>query len=169
MLHRMTDGAGSTDVPDPTGHARMSPARAIALGTLIVGVLDGLDAVVFFGLRGVSAVRIFQGIAFSVLGRATYAHGLRSAALGVVLHFIVACGIVTVYLAISGRIRRLRRQPWLYGVLYGVAAYFVMNLVVIPLTAIGYRGFTTPALVNGLLIHVFGVGIPTALIGSRVR
>ena len=30
----------------------MSPLRAITLATLTVGVLDGLDAIIFFGLRG---------------------------------------------------------------------------------------------------------------------
>ena len=157
--------ATHTTVP----RARLSPPRAIALGTLIVGVLDGLDAVIFFGLRGASPTRIFQGIAYSVLGRPTYSHGLRSAALGVLLHFMVACGIVTVYVLSSRRLTALRDRPLVYGPLYGIAAYFVMNLVVIPLTAIGYRGFTTAPLVNGLLIHIFGVGLPTALIASRTR
>ena len=40
-----------------------SPLRAILLGGLIVGALDGLDAIIFFGLRGVSTIRIFQAIA----------------------------------------------------------------------------------------------------------
>jgi hypothetical protein len=34
--------------------------RALLLGTLLVGTLDGLDAVVFFGLRGAKPVRVFQ-------------------------------------------------------------------------------------------------------------
>jgi hypothetical protein len=47
-------------------------ARGIALGGLTVGVLDGLDAVVFFGLRGVTATRIFQAIASGLLGRIAF-------------------------------------------------------------------------------------------------
>lgn len=45
----------------------LSPARAIAYGGLTVGVLDGLDAVVFFGLRGVPPLRIFQAIAAGLI------------------------------------------------------------------------------------------------------
>jgi hypothetical protein len=81
----------------------MSPLRAITLATLTVGVLDGLDAIIFFGLRGATPTRIFQAIAAGILGRqAAVQGGLQTALLGVALHFVfvVAFGIVgTYYLA----------------------------------------------------------------------
>jgi hypothetical protein len=44
-----------------------------------------------------------------------------------------------------------------------------MNLVVIPLSAIGVvPPFTVFGTTNGLLIHAFGIGLPTALVASRV-
>ena len=51
------------------------------------------------------------------------------------------------------------------GILYGLAVYAVMNYLVIPLSAIGPRTTATPlpVLANGLLIHMFGVGLPAAL------
>ena len=49
------------------------------------------------------------------------------------------------------------------GLLYGVVAYAVMNLVVLPLSAAGRPTFTQPVLVNGLLIYNLGVGLPSAL------
>lgn len=52
---------------------RLSPARAIVYGGLVVGTLDILDAVIFFGLwRGVAPIRIFQSIASGLLGRAAF-------------------------------------------------------------------------------------------------
>jgi hypothetical protein len=81
----------------------MSPLRAITLATLTVGVLDGLDAIIFFGLLGATPTRIFQAIAAGILGRqAAVQGGLQTALLGVALHFVfvVAFGIVgTYYLA----------------------------------------------------------------------
>ena len=38
-----------------------------------------------------------------------------------------------------------------------------MNLVVIPLSAIGWQPLTPGPFVNGIAIHVLGVGIPSAL------
>jgi hypothetical protein len=44
-----------------------------------------------------------------------------------------------------------------------------MNLVVIPLSAIGPQRFVFGPLVNGLLIHVLGIGIPSALFAAAAR
>jgi len=142
----------------------VTTARAIAYGTLTVGVLDALDAIVFFGLRNsVPAYRIFQAIASGLLGPASFQGGAATVALGVVCHFTVACGIVTVFVLVSTRWPALARRPFLWGPLYGIAAYLVMNLVVVPLSAAGPSRHPIAVVVNGLLIHMIGVGTPAAL------
>lgn len=141
----------------------MRPARAIALGALTVATLDICDAIIFFGLRsGVTAVRIFQSIASGLLGRAAYAGGTATAVLGAGLHLFIATGIVTTYYLVSRRLRFLTTRPWLYGPIYGLIVYAVMNAIVVPLSAAAHGFPKLPVLVNGLLIHIFGVGIPTA-------
>ena len=143
----------------------MTATRAIVYGTLVVGTLDALDAVVFFGLRsGATPIRIFQSIASGLLGRASFQGGLGTAALGVCLHFFIAFVIVTIYHVASRRARILTDRPVMFGLLYGVAAYFVMSRIVVPLSAAGGGGWPPlPVLVNGLLIHALGVGLPSAL------
>jgi hypothetical protein len=150
----------------------LSPARAILYGTLVVGTLDALDAIVFFGLRsGATPIRIFQGIAGGWLGRATYTGGLGTAALGVASPDLIAFGIVTTYFVISRRLRLLTRHPIPCGLAYGLLAYLVMNRVVIPLSAIGGPAAwpVLPVLANGLLIHAFGVGLPSAIFAARAE
>jgi hypothetical protein len=152
--------------------AQLSGRRAVLYGTLVVGTLDALDAIVFFGLRsGAKPVRIFQSIATGVLGRASFQGGLKSAALGVFLHYFIAFGIVLTYFLVSRRISTLIRHPVFCGLLYGIAAYGVMNFVVLPLSKAGgpTLPIPLPILANGLLIHMFGVGLPSALFASRVR
>lgn len=143
----------------------LTRAQALLFGTLTIGVLDALDAFVFFGLRGVSPIRILQSIASGVLGRAAYQGGIQTALLGALLHFVIAFGIMATYYVTSRFVSVLARRPWLFGPLYGIAAYAVMNLVVVPLSAaVVGSGPTPPAvLANGLLIHMFGVGLPSAL------
>ena len=148
------------DTPD----TRRRLAVAWLAGTVAVGVLDGLDAIVVFGLRsGVTPTQIFQGIAAGVLGPASFAAGWRSAALGVALHFLIAGGIVATFLGASRMVPRLSRRPFVVGPLYGVIVYFVMALVVIPMSALGGPSFTWFGVTNGLLIHMVGVGLPAAL------
>lgn len=147
---------------------RWSAGRAILYATLVVGILDGLDAVLFFYFRsGAAPARIFQGIAAGLLGRtAALQGGAATALLGVALHFFIASGVVAIFLLASRLAPVLIRHPLAFGVLYGLAVYVVMNDVVIPMSAIGARATPTPlpVLVNGLLIHAFGVGVPAALV-----
>jgi hypothetical protein len=141
----------------------LSPARAVLLGTLTVGVLDGLDAVLFFGARGVAPIKIFQSIASGVLGRAAFGGGLPVAALGFALHFFIAFCIVLAYVLASRRLPALTRYAAEMGVLYGLVVYEVMNEVVLPLSNAGAGPRPIPVLVNGLLIHMLAVGLPSAL------
>jgi hypothetical protein len=114
-------------------------------------------------------MRLFQTIAFSVLGRDTYNYGLSSALLGVLLHLSVAFGIVSVYVHVSRWMPPLRRYPFVFGLPYGIVAWLVMNFVVLPLTLIGVPRLAGPSIVNGILIHMLGVGLPAALAASRIR
>ena len=150
---------------------RLSAARAILFGTLTVGTLDALDAIIFFGLRsGAKPIRIFQGIASGLIGPAARQGGLKTAALGVFLHYFIAFGIVLTYYLVSRRVRLLTARPVVCGLLYGLVAYAVMNLVVLPLSKVGGPSMpATPVLVNGLLIHMFGVGLPSALFAAAAR
>jgi hypothetical protein len=154
---------------DRTVAEPLSVGRALVTGTLIVGVLDILDAFIFFGLRGARPIGILQSIASGVLGSAAYQGGMRTALVGLLLHFVIACGVVATYLVATRLLPALNRHPWLYGLLYGLAVYGFMNLVVIPMSAAVLGSGPTPSVVraNGLLIHMFGVGLPAALVAAR--
>ncbi|TPW16660.1 MAG: hypothetical protein FD129_681 [bacterium] len=147
----------------------MTSLRAWALGSLTVGVLDGLDAVIFFGLRGVRPIRIFQAIASGLLGKSAFAGGLSTALLGVGCHFLIATGIVGIYLLASRSFTVLARRPWVCGPLYGLVVYGMMNYVVVPLSLAANNPKPTAVLVNGLLIHLLGVGLPAALFARAAR
>lgn len=152
-----------------TTRARREPwtaARAVAIGALAVGLLDGLDALLFFGLRGAPPIRIFQAVASGLLGRAAFAGGWATFALGVALHFSVASAIVSTYILASWRHPLLTRSPIACGLVFGVVAFFVMQWVVVPLSAAtaGPRWPSWPVLANGVLGHALLVGLPAALV-----
>jgi hypothetical protein len=136
---------------------------SLLLGAFTVGVLDALDAVVFFGLRDVAPIRIFQSIASGLLGRAAFTGGLGVAVLGAALHLLNATLIVSVCYLIGTRWRRLLSTPLLAGPVYGLIAYTVMNYVVIPLSAARPAPFAWPVFLNGIGIHMLGVGIPSVI------
>ena len=153
----------------PFGIKPMTPARALLFGTITVGVLDILDALLFFGFRGVAPIRIFQSIASGLLGRAAFDGGLPTAMLGGLLHFFIAFAIVTVYYLASQWLPRLSHHPLRYGLLYGLLVYGIMTWVVVPLSAAASGPPPPAVLVNGLLIHALGVGLPSALFARAAR
>ena len=76
---------------------RPRSAHPILYGTLVVGTLDALDAIVFFGLRsGVTPGRIFQSIAAGIYGRNAARMGIHSIGLGIILHYFIAFLIVAI-------------------------------------------------------------------------
>lgn len=134
---------------------------------LLVGTLDIADALIFYGVRGVPATRILQGIAFGLIGNSAFTLGTRSVILGLCLHYFIAITVAAIYMLASLSLP-LRHQPWLFGTLYGIAVYTVMNYMVLPLSHVGLRPI--PAwipLVNGIGALIFLVGIPIALIARR--
>ena len=82
-------------------------------------------------------------------------------------HFFIATSAAAVYFAASRRLPILIERAVVSGALYGVVVYFFMQLVVIPLSAIGPRPFSLRATIIGIVIHIFCVGLPIALIVRR--
>ncbi len=74
-------------------HARPQPFPAIVVGGLIVGVLDLTYAILVYSPQ--KPILILQTIASGVLGMKSYSGGVQAAALGVVLHFLIALGAAT--------------------------------------------------------------------------
>ena len=145
------------------------PARAIFWGGLIAGTLDLTGAGVVSWVRaGVSPVRIMQSVASGLLGAAAYTGGAKTAALGVVLHYLIATIWVVVFYFASRRLRFLIGRPIPWGVVYGVIVYAFMNFAVLPLSALPQR--TAPTLssrIINLVIIMICIGLPIALIVRR--
>ena len=143
----------------------------IFYGGLAIGILDFLDATSFFMFySGAAFSRIWQSVAAGVLGRDTAVEGgWNTAALGIFLHFVIAFLVATVYWIGARNIRFLIMRPVVSGLIFGVIANFVMQYVVIPLSAAGGTAapFRLPVFLNSVIGHALLVGLPVALIASR--
>jgi uncharacterized membrane protein YagU involved in acid resistance len=141
----------------------------ILLGGLIAGTLDISYACIYsYVVRGTSPVRILQSIASGALGAKAFTGGAKTAALGLVFHFLIAIIAAAVFYLASRRLRFLVTQAVICGILYGVCVYVFMNLVVLPLSAISFKmSYPWPSLIGGLLIHMFGIGLPISLVVRR--
>src|SRR5258706_7785955 len=105
--------------------------HTIVFGGLAIGILDFLDASIFFPLYyGISFVDVWHGPASGLIGReGSRGGGLNTALLGIFLHFVVAFCIATVYFAFSRFIPFMLRRPIISGLIYGVVANYVFHCV----------------------------------------
>ena len=134
--------------------------QAILWGGFACGVLDITAAFAVYGAFGLKPLRLLQGIATGVLGPRALQGGITTAAFGLFLHFVIAYGAATVYVVASRWLRFLVQYATVSGALYGVAVYFFMNRVVVPLSAARKNPFSVRMMVIGVVIHIFCVGFP---------
>ena len=149
---------------------RLSPGKAILVGGLIAGALDITYAFILWWLRAqVTPMQILQSVATGLLGKASYDGGAGTAILGAFLHFFNALVIAAIFVGASRLWPVLARRATLFGPLYGIGVYLVMNYVVLPLSAFPPR--TRPPApvvwITGVLAHMFLIGLPIALAAKR--
>lgn len=144
--------------------------RAILASGSIVGVLDGVAASVFAWARGGTPAGVFRFVASGVFGQRALTGGMPMVAWGVLFHFTVAIGWTALYFRLAPEIRWLSDHRLLGGMLYGLLVWIAMNLVVLPLSNVAPRPVSlTTATVVMILIHLFVIGVPIALLQGRVR
>jgi len=135
--------------------AKPNALLAIAVGGVIAGTLDLLQACILFGWD------IPLSIAGGLLGRQAVHGGAGTYILGVLLHFFIACSAAATYYAASRKLRFLTEHPLVCGLLFGAAVEEVMSLVVLPLSALHAKGpYELHDLIQGLLVHMVVVGLP---------
>jgi hypothetical protein len=138
--------------------------RAILTAGIVCATLDGCGVSLYYWLKGFPPLRIWQGVASSLLGRDALTQGWRSGLFGIFLHVCVAYTVATIFVLLARRISMLTRQAVLAGLVYGLGVFLVMNRVVVPLTRIGRRPLTVESLLVQLVLHLFAIGLPIALI-----
>lgn len=145
---------GRMPIQSSTKH---SAVLAIAVGGGIAGSLDLLQACILFGWD----IPLF--IAGGLLGPQATHGGIGTYCLGVLLHFFIACSAAAIYYAASRQLRFLTQYPLVCGLFFGAAVEEVMNLVVLPLSALHARGpYQFKDLILGLLVHMVVIGLPIA-------
>lgn len=150
-----------------TRFSSLAQQRDPALLSIIVGgTLAGLfDLIAALALYGWGVPRVIAG---GVLGREAFEAGAGVWALGVFLHFFITVCAAAVYYFGSLRWTFLKTHPLVCGMFFGIAVFLVMNLIVLPLSALQSVGpYTLRELLQGLLIHMFLVGLPIALTVHR--
>ena len=136
--------------------SRKSILAAILLGGLVAGTLDIGAAML---ISGRSMAFILQFIASGVLGPASFEDGTGTVILGALLQWAMSLIIAAIFVLASLKLPVLRRRWVSSGLAFGVATYFVMTYVVVPLSAAGggWHFSLMPFIKNLSAMLVFGL------------
>lgn len=110
-------------------------------------------------------ILVWQFIASGAVGESAFAGGTGTALLGLFFHLIISFVIAGVFILSAGRIDFLRRYAIPASLVYGFGVYFVMNMIVIPLSAAPpLPAPPLPWLIEGILEHILLVGLPLGML-----
>jgi hypothetical protein len=114
---------------------RNSLLRSIALGGVMLGTAQLIvgEWFLYSVVDKTPFEVVLQFVTSGALGMSAFQDGTGAAMLGVLIHLSISLAIAAVFILSADRIPLLRRYA-IAGV-YGVGVYFVMNYVVIPLSA----------------------------------
>jgi hypothetical protein len=126
--------------PPTVGAMNRNVLSRLLRAGLLTGITDGLFSSILATVFYHSTVmRLFQGVASTLLGKQAFDGGAPTALLGVLMHFGIAFGWSAVFLFLVMRLGWIRGLlASRYGVvkvasLYGPFIWMVMSLAVIPL------------------------------------
>jgi hypothetical protein len=120
-----------------------SVTKTILLSGFLAGTLDIIAAIIIYSfiMHKATATQILQGIASGVFGKAAFSDGTGMALMGLLFHFIIAYCFAIGYFIVFPYLPFLRKQKILSGFLYGIFAWLVMNLIVLPLSNVNHAPF----------------------------
>ena len=101
---------------------------------VIAGALDLTSAYISFGPN------VPRGIAAGLLGPSAHQGGLGTYIVGIFLHFFIAMSAAFVFYLASRKLGFMVQHPVVCGLFFGIAVFLVMNLIVLPLSAIHFKG-----------------------------
>jgi uncharacterized membrane protein YagU involved in acid resistance len=141
---------------------------SVAVATLLLATVDLLFACSYWHtLFGVPASRVMQNVAAGLLGKRAFLGGGNTVAMGVLLNYGIMAVMVSVYYVVARRVAALVQRPWLCGALYGATLYIVMNLIVVPLSAVPKPPVVVSWIVSSIVLHLI-IGIAIAFSARRV-
>ena len=145
---------------------RRSILKPIVLATLVCGTLDILFAMILTVWRGRAIPDMLRFVASGPFPQATD-WGASGAALGFLVHFTLMAIMVAAFVLAARRIPALTDSPLLWGLLFGLLTYAVMNLVVVPLRFPAAWPPKALSVGTQLFAHLVLFGLPTAFIARR--
>ena len=140
--------------------------KPIVAATLVCGTLDILLAVILTLWRGREPTDMLRFVASGPFPNAVD-RGTAAALLGLIVHYTLMAIMVAAFVIVGRSRPSLLDKPLLWGLIFGLITYAIMNLVVVPLRFPAAWPPKALSIGTQLFAHIVLVGWPTAFITRR--
>jgi hypothetical protein len=142
-------------------YAPVNTFRTVILAGLIAGSLDILSAFTDYYIRtGKGPEGVLRFIASGVFGKDAFTGDSIMIWLGLLLHFVIAFAFTTVFFILYPRVKFLHISIILTAFIFGMFAWLIMNLVVVPLSNTPKIPFNPIYAIKAMLILICMIGLP---------
>lgn len=143
--------------------------RAIIPAALTAGTLDITAACISTFIKsGKPPAAVFRYIAAAAFGKSAFKGGWDVILAGCLFHYLIAFAFTIAFFLAYPRLKRFVALPAaIIGMLYGVLAWCIMNLLVLPLTALAPVNQSASQVIVGISFLVFLIGLPISLFAAR--
>ena len=88
---------------------------------------------------------------------------------GIVFHYLIAYGCTAVLFFTYPWFKSVMKNKFVIAFVYALLAWLVTNLVIVPMSQIGWKPMHLQSVLISFGILIFTIGLPTALIADRIR
>ncbi len=149
-----------------TSHTKPNHAFAnIVLIGFLTGTLDAIAACIWN--YKVSPLVIFKFIASGVFGKAAFTGGAGMVAWGLFFHYFIAFSFSAVFYLLYPAFIRLIKDKYITAIIFALITWLITNLLVVPLSRIGWKPMGMTGILIGFGILIFTIGLPIALIADK--
>ena len=138
---------------------RTAVYAGLLAGTIDIGAASAINAA--------APDRVLRAVASGLLGRAAAHGGAWVPVLGMFLQWAMSIVIAGVFLAAAAKAPILLRRWIPAGIAYGVIIFFVMNYVVVPLSAAVFKVHFSPLWFAENMAAMLLFGLIVAYVGRR--
>ena len=131
---------------------------------LLTSTLDAMAAII--SAHKIPAASIFKFIASGVFGKAAFEGGTGMVIAGIFFHYLIASSITVVLFLLYPKFITFLKNKYVVAVVFALLAWVITNLVIVPLSRIGWRPMQVDGIVTGFIILIITIGLPIALIAD---
>jgi hypothetical protein len=143
-------------------------AKAVLTTGLIAGTLDITAACTnAYVQRGIMPEQVLRFVASGLFGQSAFTGGPVMAFAGLIIHFMIAISWTLLFYILYPRLAFLRKDKIVSGIIYGAFVWVMMNLVILPITAIPKSPFNFMSALINMVILMFMIGMPNAFRAPR--